>query len=99
MVAKQGDQQYNNGRRRVSWSILEYLGVYLGVYVRDLDLTDKWRLSRSWVWIWVVESSTVWGNIRSIVEAGCARSHETERFHWRGWNLEVFPNTYVIKSF
>ena len=27
----------------------------------------------------------VWGNIQSIVETGCAQSHETERFCWRDW--------------
>ena len=73
-------------------SISEYLGVYLRVYIRGLDLADKWRLSRRWVQIWIVELSVVWGNIWSIVEAGCARSHETERFRQRGWNSEVFHN-------
>ena len=77
-------------------SISEYLGVYLGVYVGGLDLTDKWRLSQRWVRIWIIESSAVWGNVWSIVKAGCARSFEMERFHRRGWNLEVFPNNIVI---
>ena len=34
----------------------------------------------------------MWGNIRSIVEMGCAQSCEMERFHQRDLNLEVFPN-------
>ena len=69
-------------------SILEYLGVYVG----GLDLTDERRSSRRWVRRWIIESSAVWGNIQSIVETGCARSHEMERFHQRDWNSEVFPN-------
>ena len=69
---------------------------YLGVYLGGLDLADKQRLSWRWVWMWIVESSTVWGNVQSIVEVGCAWSHEMERFCWRGWNTEVFPISILV---
>ena len=84
MVGKQGDQQYNSGRCRVPRSILKYLGV--------LDLASECRLTWRWVQIWIVESSSVWGNVWSIIKTECARSHEMERCRRRGWNLEVSPN-------
>ena len=71
-----------------SWGISEYLG--------DLDLANGWRLTRRWVWVWIVESSSVWGNVWSVVETECVWSLETEIFRWRGWNLEVSPNKLLL---
>ena len=77
---------------------MQSISEYLRVYVRGLDLTDKWRLSQRWVQRWIIESSAVWGNIQSIAEMGCAQSCEMERFCWRDWNLEVFPNNSVLPT-
>ena len=74
----------------MSWGILEYLG--------DLDLADEWRLTRRWVRVWIVESSSVWGDIRSVVEMECVWNLETRIFRQRGWNSGVSPNTYHMMA-
>ena len=48
--------------------------------------------------MWIVESSLLWGNVRSVVKTECVWSLETEIFHWRGWNLEVSPNRELVSS-
>ena len=81
-------------------STLEYLEVSRGIseYLRDLDLVDEWRLTRRWVRVWIVESSSVWGDIRSVVEMECVWNLETRIFRRRGWNLGVSPNRNIPKS-
>ena len=75
-------------------STLEYLEVSQGVseYLGDLDFANKRRLTRRWVWVWIIESYSVWGNVWSVVEMECVRSLETGIFCQRGWNLGVSPN-------
>ena len=65
MVAKQGNQQYSEGRCRVLQSISEFIIECLRV---SWSLSDEWRLSLRWVQSWTIGSSTVWGNIQSIWE-------------------------------
>ena len=75
-------------------STSEYLKVSRGVseYLGDLDLANKLRLTRRWVWVWIIESSSVWGNVWSVVEMEYVRSLETGIFHRRGWNSGVSPH-------
>ena len=75
-------------------STSEYLEVSRGVseYLGDLDLANEWRLTRRWVRVWIVESSSVWGDIRSVVEMECVRNLEMRIFRRRGWNSGVSPN-------
>ena len=82
-------------------STSEYLEVSQGVseYLGDLDLANEQRLTQRWVQVWIVESSSVWGNVWSVVETKCVRSLETEIFRQRGWNLEVSPNRQTILIF
>ena len=61
-------------------------------YLGDLDLANEWRLTRRWARVWIVESSSVWGDIRSVVEMECVQNLETRIFRQRGWNLGVSPN-------
>ena len=75
-------------------STSEYLEVSRGVseYLGDLDLANKRRLTRRGVWVWIIESSSVWGNVWSVVEMEYVRSLETGIFRRRGWNSGVSPN-------
>ena len=81
-------------------STSEYLEVSRGVseYLRDLDLANEWRLTQRWVQVWIVESSSVWGDIRSVVEMECVRNLETRIFRRRGWNSGVSPNSSWIEG-
>ena len=67
-------------------------------YLGDLDLANEQRLTERRVQIWIIESSSVWGNVWSIVETECAWRLETERFCQRGWNSEVSPNRGRVKG-
>ena len=71
---------------------------YLGVSRRSRLLTRRWRLTRRWVRVRIIEPSSVWGDIRSIGETECIHSLGAEIFRRRGWNLKVSPNTVAFLS-
>ena len=42
--------------------------------------------------VWIIEPSSVWGDIQGIGETECIRSVGAEIFRRRGWDTEVSPN-------
>ena len=70
----------------------EYLRVHLWVQVQGLDLAGKRRSRWRWEQRGIIESSTVWENVQSIMEMECVQSRGADIFHWRSWWVEVSPN-------
>ena len=69
---------------------------YLGVSRSSRLLTRRRRLTRRWARVWIIEPSSVWGNIRGIGETECICSVGVEIFRQRGWDTKVSPNKLTI---
>ena len=71
---------------------------YLGVSRSSRLLTRRRRLTQRWVWVWIIEPSSVWGDIRGIGETECVRSVGAEMFRRRGWDSKVSPNRTPVSA-
>ena len=82
MAGKQGNQQYNNGKRQVPRSVSEFWTSNSQMEV-DLEMSSD------------MDYRAVFGvgDIRGIGEMECIHSLGAEIFRRRGWNSKVSPDS------